>query len=67
MELNDAPTKVQLAVDLIELLEINEVAPELALAALQIVQADLERKLADSTASAAPSSGASNQTVPSPK
>ena len=38
-------TEVQLAVDLIELLETNKIAPELALAALAIVRQDYERKL----------------------
>lgn len=45
MSLNDAPAEVRLAVDLIELLEVNQVAPELALQALRIVAADFERKL----------------------
>jgi hypothetical protein len=46
MSLADAPAEVQLAVDLIELLEVNEVSPALALAALAIVTRDFERKLA---------------------
>lgn len=46
MTLANAPAEVQLAVDLIELLEVNQVAPELALAALAIVTRDFERKLA---------------------
>ncbi|MGR7920970.1 DUF2496 domain-containing protein [Zobellella denitrificans] len=45
MSLADAPAEVQLAVDLIELLEVNEVSPALALAALAIVTRDFERKL----------------------
>lgn len=45
MSLNEAPADVQLAVDLIELLEINQIAPELALQALRLVTADFERKL----------------------
>ncbi|WMC12010.1 pleiotropic regulatory protein RsmS [Oceanimonas pelagia] len=47
MNLNDAPAHIQLAVDLIELLEINEVRPEVALAALAIVTRDFEHKLAE--------------------
>ncbi|GKR50697.1 DUF2496 domain-containing protein [Aeromonas caviae] len=39
------PPEVQLAVDLIELLETNHIAPALALAALAIVRRDYERKL----------------------
>lgn len=49
MELNEAPAEIQLAVDLIELLEVNNVAPELALAALDIVKHDLEKKIAANT------------------
>ncbi|MBL1377048.1 DUF2496 domain-containing protein [Zobellella iuensis] len=45
MTLAEAPAEVQLAVDLIELLELNEVNPALALAALAIVTRDFERKL----------------------
>ncbi|MCT7656356.1 pleiotropic regulatory protein RsmS [Oceanimonas sp. NS1] len=44
MSLNDAPAHIQLAVDLIELLEVNEVPAEVALAALAIVTRDFERK-----------------------
>ncbi|MBC8674048.1 pleiotropic regulatory protein RsmS [Aeromonas hydrophila] len=40
-----APPEVQLAVDLIELLETNRIEPALALAALAIVSADYQRKL----------------------
>ncbi|MGB7997871.1 pleiotropic regulatory protein RsmS [Photobacterium sp. SP02] len=43
--LTDAPKEVQLAVDLIYLLETNKVDPELALAALEIVKTDLQAKL----------------------
>lgn len=46
MELTKAPAEIQLAVDLIELLEVNNVAPETALAALDIVKRDLEKKIA---------------------
>ena len=45
MTLADAPAEVQLAVDLIEILELNDVAPAVALAALEIVRRDLEHKL----------------------
>ncbi|MBU3823198.1 MAG: DUF2496 domain-containing protein [Candidatus Oceanisphaera merdipullorum] len=45
MSLNEAPADVQLAVDLIELLEVNQIAPKLALQALRLVTADFERKL----------------------
>ncbi|MBD1582575.1 DUF2496 domain-containing protein [Pseudoalteromonas sp. S16_S37] len=45
--LNDAPTHVKLAVDLILLLEQNEVANEDVLAALEIVQNDFRQKLAN--------------------
>ncbi|WP_240435510.1 pleiotropic regulatory protein RsmS [Photobacterium salinisoli] len=43
--LTDAPKEVQLAVDLIYLLETNNVDPELALAALEIVKTDLQAKV----------------------
>ncbi|NOU50565.1 DUF2496 domain-containing protein [Pseudoalteromonas sp. JBTF-M23] len=46
--LDNAPTHVKLAVDLILLLEQNEVPTEDALAALEIVRKDLEQKLVDS-------------------
>ncbi|MBM7455636.1 hypothetical protein HNR62_001508 [Oceanisphaera litoralis] len=45
MTLANAPAEVQLAVDLIEILELNNVDPALALAALAIVRTDCERKL----------------------
>lgn len=45
-ELAQAAPEVKLAVDLIYLLESNEIEPELALAALAIVRADLQKKLA---------------------
>ncbi|GHA12806.1 DUF2496 domain-containing protein [Oceanisphaera arctica] len=48
MTLANAPTEVQLAVDLIEILELNGVDPAVALAALAIVRTDCERKLAQS-------------------
>lgn len=47
MSLNEAPAEITLAVDLIELLEVNQVAPELALKALRLVTLDFERKLAE--------------------
>ncbi|ACJ30272.1 Conserved hypothetical protein [Shewanella piezotolerans WP3] len=40
-----APAEVKLAVDLIFLFETNNIAPEVALAALKIVSSDLESKL----------------------
>ena len=45
MSLETAPPEVKLAVDLIELLETNQIAPDLVLAALAIVRRDYERKL----------------------
>ncbi|WP_116472914.1 pleiotropic regulatory protein RsmS [Zobellella maritima] len=45
MSLADAPPEIKLAVDLIELLELNEVEPAVALAALAIVRRDFEHKL----------------------
>lgn len=43
--LEQAPDEIKLAVDLIYLLESNEVDAKVALAALKIVQQDLEAKL----------------------
>ena len=43
--LDQAPPAVQLAVDLIELLENHQLQPALVLAALQIVQQDYQQKL----------------------
>ncbi|CZF80090.1 primosomal protein [Grimontia sp. AD028] len=43
--LDNAPDEIKLAVDLIYLLESNEVDPETALKALEIVRSDLERKV----------------------
>lgn len=48
MELTEAPAEIQLAVDLIELLEVNNIAPAIALAALAIVKRDLEKKISSS-------------------
>ncbi|MCP9266795.1 pleiotropic regulatory protein RsmS [Xenorhabdus sp. XENO-1] len=45
MDLEQAPPEVQLAVDLIYLLECNEISPDIALAALEIVKDDFQRKL----------------------
>lgn len=44
MELQDAPESVQLAVDLIYLLETNEIEPHIVLEALEIVRQDYEQK-----------------------
>ncbi len=43
--LENAPPDVQLAVDLIFLLESNEVDPTIALRALEMVKQDLQRQL----------------------
>ncbi len=43
--LENAPDEIKLAVDLIYLLESNEVDIKVALAALDIVKGDLQRKL----------------------
>ncbi|OCQ52526.1 hypothetical protein Ppb6_02262 [Photorhabdus australis subsp. thailandensis] len=45
MSVEHAPPEVQLAVDLIYLLECNEITPEIALAALEIVKHDYQAKL----------------------
>lgn len=47
MSLESAPEEVQLAVDLIMLLEENQIAPKTVLAALAIVQRDFEKKAAN--------------------
>ncbi|MEN3261099.1 DUF2496 domain-containing protein [Sodalis endosymbiont of Spalangia cameroni] len=44
MTLEDESPEIKLAVDLIMLLEKNELAPELVLAALEIVKSDYLRK-----------------------
>lgn len=46
-DLRHAPPEVQLAVDLIMVLEQHHIAPELALKAIAIVQRDFERKLSE--------------------
>ena len=51
MSVENAPPELQLAVDLIFLLECNEIAPETALAALEIVQRDYQEKLKNSKSS----------------
>ena len=51
MSVENAPPELQLAVDLIYLLECNEIAPETALAALEIVQRDYQEKLKNNTSS----------------
>lgn len=43
--LDNAPQDIQLAVDLIYLLESNEIDPNIALSALKIVQSDLEKRI----------------------
>ncbi|HCH50103.1 MAG TPA: DUF2496 domain-containing protein [Proteus sp.] len=50
MNLKDAPESVQLAVDLIYLLESNQVDPKTVLEALDIIRQDYEKKLANQTA-----------------
>ena len=44
LSLADAPKSVQLAVDLIQLLEENQIKTELAIEALQIVLNDFKKK-----------------------
>ena len=44
--LEDAPTHIKLAVDLIMILEQHDVEPEEVLKALDIVKSDFEKKLA---------------------
>lgn len=45
MSLENAPDDVKLAVDLIELLESNHIAPEIVLSALEMVRKDYINKL----------------------
>lgn len=45
MSLEKAPDHVKLAVDLIELLETNAIAPDVAVEALRLVLKDFENKL----------------------
>lgn len=56
MSLHTAPPEVQLAVDLILLLEQNQIPTQTVLAALAIVQADYEKKQAVENSASAPSS-----------
>jgi len=51
MSVENAPPELQLAVDLIYLLECNEIAPDVALAALEIVKKDYQQKLKNPTGS----------------
>ncbi|MDR3432528.1 MAG: pleiotropic regulatory protein RsmS [Rouxiella aceris] len=51
MSVENAPPELQLAVDLIYLLECNEIAPDVALAALEIVKRDYQEKLRKSAGS----------------
>ncbi|MDN3609660.1 pleiotropic regulatory protein RsmS [Vibrio ostreicida] len=44
-ELDQAPDEIKLAVDLIYLIESNNIDPNVALAAINIVKSDLEKKL----------------------
>ncbi|MEI7367641.1 pleiotropic regulatory protein RsmS [Pectobacterium sp. 1950-15] len=44
MSLENAPPEIKLAVDLIMLLEENQIEPRIALAALEIVRTDFEKK-----------------------
>ncbi|PWC21310.1 DUF2496 domain-containing protein [Brenneria roseae subsp. roseae] len=44
MSLENAPPEIKLAVDLIMLLEDNQIEPQLALAALEIVREDFQKK-----------------------
>ncbi len=46
MSLQYAPAHVVLAVDLIELLENNQIEPQVVLAALPLIARDYQRKLA---------------------
>ncbi len=43
--INDAPADVQLAVDLIYLFESNDIEPQVALSALEMVKSDLLARL----------------------
>lgn len=45
MSLENAPDDVKLAVDIIELLESNNIAPDIVLSALEIVRQDYVNKL----------------------
>ncbi|MGL9721908.1 pleiotropic regulatory protein RsmS [Symbiopectobacterium sp.] len=56
MSLKNAPPEVKLAVDLIMLLEESDIAPDVVLAALEIVRRDYESK-AHAAARSAPDNG----------
>lgn len=45
MSLENAPDDVKLAVDIIELLESNQIAPEIVLSALEMVRQDYVNKI----------------------
>lgn len=44
-QLNKADEEIKLAVDIIYLLETNDICPNIALKALEIVQKDLQQKI----------------------
>lgn len=52
MSLENAPKHVQLAVDLIQLLEENNISSEVVLAAIPLIQQDYQTKLARESQSA---------------
>ncbi|UYA59370.1 YbaM [Pectobacterium sp. F1-1] len=56
MSLENAPPEIKLAVDLIMLLEENQIEPRIALAALDIVRNDFEKKRSQEESDAAPRS-----------
>lgn len=47
MSLKNAPPEILLAVDLIQLLEENQIEPEVVLKALEFVKTDYQKKLAN--------------------
>lgn len=53
MSLENAPPEINLAVDLIMLLEENQVEPRIVLAALEIVRKDFEKKRSQEESDAA--------------
>lgn len=52
--LENAPTYIKLAIDLIMLLEQHQVDPHIALAAIDVVKQDLEQKVQGSSTSKEP-------------
>ncbi|WP_437214292.1 pleiotropic regulatory protein RsmS [Pectobacterium sp. LFLA-215] len=56
MSLENAPPEIKLAVDLIMLLEENQIEPRIALAALEIVRNDFEKKCSQEGSDTAPQS-----------